>query len=103
VVPEPGAQRPGRFLVQFSEYALVNVPGALKGDRNPVSYSTLAEMGIDPSTLKWEPMPERKNVNGNSESSQHSADAPLTLVDAKKGLALTFGVSPEAIEITIRA
>jgi hypothetical protein len=27
---------------------------------------------------------------------------PLSMSDAKKGLALTFGVAPEAIEITIR-
>jgi hypothetical protein len=26
---------------------------------------------------------------------------PLTMSDAKKGLALTFGVPPEAIEITV--
>ena len=26
----------------------------------------------------------------------------LTIVQAKKGLALTFGVSPEAVEIVIR-
>jgi hypothetical protein len=29
-------------------------------------------------------------------------DRPLTMTQAKKGLALTFGVSPDAIEITIR-
>jgi len=28
--------------------------------------------------------------------------SPLTMAEAKKGLALTFGVKPEAIEITIR-
>lgn len=28
--------------------------------------------------------------------------APLTMAEAKKGLALTFGVAPEAIEIIIR-
>jgi hypothetical protein len=27
---------------------------------------------------------------------------PLTMAEAKKGLALTFGVAPEAIEITVR-
>lgn len=26
---------------------------------------------------------------------------PLTMADAKRGLALTFGVAPEAIEVTI--
>jgi hypothetical protein len=102
VVPAPGA-KDGRLLVQFSEFALINLPGAWNGDRNPVSYSTLSELGIDPSTLKWQPMPESKEVEKTHESLQRAANTPLTLTDAKKGLALTFGVSPEAIEITIRA
>jgi N-acetylmuramic acid 6-phosphate (MurNAc-6-P) etherase len=32
----------------------------------------------------------------------NGAIGPLTMTDAKKGLALTFGVPPEAVEITIR-
>jgi hypothetical protein len=102
VVPAPGA-KDGRFLVQFSEYASVNLPGAWNGDRNPVSYSTLAEIGIDPTTLKWKPMPEPAITDSSDGSTSLAASTPLTLFDAKKGLSLTFGVSPEAIEITIRA
>ena len=30
-------------------------------------------------------------------------DRPLTLEQAKKGLSMTFGVRPEAIETTVRA
>ena len=56
VVPTPA--RKGRFLIQFSEYALVNVPDVWKGDRNPVRYvERLEDLGIDPLTLKWKPMP----------------------------------------------
>jgi hypothetical protein len=102
VVPAPGSRSDGRYLIQFSEYARADIPGAWKGDRNPVRYSTLEEIEIDPSTLRWEPMPESADVNTYSESSARTIDAPLTLLDAKKGLALTFGVAPEAIEITIR-
>ena len=29
-------------------------------------------------------------------------DRPLTMAQAKRGLALTFGILPEAVEITIR-
>jgi hypothetical protein len=103
VVPVPDSD--GRYLIQFSEFARVNIPNTWKGDRNPVKYATLEELGIDPSKLKWEAMPEVSDkteerlevVNGKSNSVR-----ALTMSDAKKGLALTFGVAPEAVEITIR-
>lgn len=98
----PSSSRPGRYWIQFSEYARVNVPSIWKkGDRNPVRYTTLEELGIDPSTLKWEPMPMVSEPLEPKSQAIQPAGA-LTMVEAKKGLALTFGVPPEAIEITIR-
>lgn len=103
VVPSP--TKKDRWSIRFSEYALVNIPEVWKGDRNPVKYATNEELkkrGIDFSTLKWEQMPK---VSGRPEPNSRvvpSAVGALTMVDAKKGLALAFGVSPEAIEITIR-
>lgn len=101
VVP---AKEEGRFLVQFSEYAKVNIPNVWQGDRNPVKYSTLGDLGIDPSTLKWEPMPVPEAGESPVATPQFNVpEGPaLTIPQAKKGLALTFGVAPEAIEITIR-
>src|SRR6266545_5212969 len=55
VVPSP--EYDGRYLIQFTEYALVSIPDVWKGDRNPVRYAALEDLGIDSSTLKWEPMP----------------------------------------------
>jgi hypothetical protein len=95
----------GRYLIQFSHYARVNIPDVWQGDRNPVKYSTMEELGIDPSTLKWEPMPETSNAPEKiREAASHKSNGvqPLTMREAKQGLALTFGVEPEAIEITIR-
>jgi hypothetical protein len=93
-----------RYLIQFSEFALVNIPDAWKGDRNPVRYSTLEEIGIDPAKLKWEPMP--KFVDTPKTETEPipltQVVGALTMAEAKKGLSLTFGVPPEAIEITIR-
>jgi hypothetical protein len=100
VVPSP--RRSNRYWIQFSEYARVDIPNVWKkGDRNPVRYTTLEKLGIDPSTLKWEPMPV---VNQLSEPNPQEAQpvGALTMAQAKKGLALTFGVPPEAIEITVR-
>src|SRR5437879_5253748 len=50
-------EKPGRFLIQISGYARVNIADAwAKGDRNPVKYSTLEDLNIDPSTLKFKAM-----------------------------------------------
>jgi hypothetical protein len=101
VVPHAG--RDGRFVVEFSEYALVNVPDVWKGDRNPIRYaSSLEFLEIEPSTLKWKPMPPRDKQPAPVSEAAGSGVTGLTMADAKKGLAITFGVAPEAIEITIR-
>jgi len=103
VTPAPG--REGRYLVQFSQYARVNIPNVWHGDRNPVKYSTLEKLGIDPSTLKWEAMPETSNAPDEIREGalpKSNGMQPLTMGEAKQGLALTFGVEPGAIEINIR-
>jgi hypothetical protein len=110
VVPCPNSE--GRYLILFSEFARVNIPEVWKNDRNPFRYSSLDELGIDPSSLKWEPMPKTEKIYsasplsiGNGGVSIRTVDdsiTPLTMEDAKKGLALTFGVSPDSIEITVR-
>ena len=89
-----------RYLIQFSKFARVNIPETWKGDRNPVKYATLEDLGIDPATLKWETMPEQSEKKNTLPKTPSSLG--LTLAEAKKGLALTFGVPPDAIEITIR-
>jgi hypothetical protein len=92
-----------RYLIQFSQFARVNIPDVWKGDRNPVRYSSLDDLGIDPSSLDWEQMPALpERPTAAAQPIPQSATAPLTMAEAKKGLALTFGVTPEAIEITIR-
>jgi hypothetical protein len=90
-------------LIQFSEYASVNVPNVWKRDRNPVKYTEIEDLGIDPATLRWEPIPERTEAD-EAIPPQKVGDGQgsLTIAEAKKGLSLTFGVPPEAIEITIR-
>jgi hypothetical protein len=101
VVPTPAS--PGRYLILFSEFARVNILDAWKGDRNPVKYAELKELGIDPSRLKWQRMPEpSETFSRATEVKELARHGPLTLAEAKKGLALTFGVAPDAIEITIR-
>ena len=91
-------------MILFSEYARVNIPNAWKGDRNPVKYASLKDVGIDPSNLKREPMPSP--TTGKAASRAHAnvaaVESRLTIAEAKKALALTFGVPSEAVEIVIR-
>jgi hypothetical protein len=103
--PENDEAPNNRFLIQFSEYAVVDLPGIWKGDRNPVKYADLSDLGINPATLKWKKMPEvteRAQLDRETKRADANGIRPLSMADAKKGLALTFGVAPEAIEITIR-
>lgn len=98
----PSVDYEGRFLIRFSEYAHIAIPDCWKGDRNPVKYSALSVLGIDPSTLKWRKMPEPSGSPEPKSASGYIASSALTMAEAKRGLALTFGVAPDAIEITIR-
>ena len=104
VVPSPES-RAGRYLVGFSEYARIDYPNAWPGLRNPVRYGTLEDFGIDdPDALEWHPMPPRKPAPRGSEPGDEDQDGfgPLTIAEAKAGLALGLGVPESAIEITIR-
>ncbi len=102
VVPSKG--REGRFIVLFSEYAEVDIPDAWKGDRNPVSYGKLSDLGITPSALNWQPMPVTLEPEPapEIEHKKVSVVPPLTMAEAKLGLAKGFDVSPDCIEITIK-
>lgn len=88
-----------RWILKFSEYAKIDLPNAWPGNRNPVLYTDLQQFGIDAGKLKFLPMPTPKP----SEATQVEAVRPMTLADAKAGLALAFGVQPSQIDITVRA
>lgn len=98
-------ENPDRWLIQFGDYAEIDQPAAWKGWRNPVRYTTLEDLGIDPSKLTFQPMPERAEAAPEAaEEIEQVEDAPftLTIARAKEGLANAFGVAPDAVEITIR-
>jgi hypothetical protein len=110
VVPAP--ERRERYLVQFSEYAVIDVPNAWPGGlRNPVRYRTLEEFGInDPDALTWISMPAVPRLATPATASADQArdedqdgPGPLTIAEAKAGLSLGLGVPETAIEIMVRA
>jgi hypothetical protein len=101
----PSTESEGRWLIEFSEYALVDASGAWGGWRNPVKYTTDQELGLDVTELTFKPMPPR--AGGGLEGAQAvnlpvTTAKPLTIAEAKQSLAVAFGVSPDAVEITIR-
>jgi hypothetical protein len=107
--PENNESPEDRYLIRFSEYARINVPNSWpKGYRNPVRYSSLEDLGIDPVMLKWEAMPEPAEALACAQDELDvgavnvSSGEALTIAQAKRGLALTFRVPVEAVEITIR-
>jgi hypothetical protein len=95
--------RDRRWLITISQFARINYEGVWDHRRNPVRYASLEELGISLDGLNLQTLttPSEGQVLGEPIRSE-SRPAGLTIPDAKKALAETFGVKPEAIEITIR-
>lgn len=84
-----------RYRIQISEYAELELANVWSKElRNPVVYRTLADLGITLRGMKFRPMP--------SSPAPVAGERRMTIAEAKKALAVTFGVKPEDVEITIR-
>lgn len=105
---EESADGKKRYLISISEYALIDVANFWEHDRNPVRYlsrSELEKKGIKFAALDFRPMPLRTAAAATEPARQQKVPdvvVPLTIAEARKGLAMAFGVNPEAVEITIR-
>jgi hypothetical protein len=91
-----------RWIIKFNEHAFVDCPEAWGEWRNPVKYTTLEELGIDLTKLKFIPTPPATRVLAPAPPPHLPKSGALTIAEAKAGLALQFGVPPEAIDILIR-
>lgn len=102
----PSSESPGRWRIKISEFARINLPEVWQGWRNPVRYTDLETLGIDAAKLAFEPMPQPESITeappAGPRAVSKGAIGPLTIPEAKRGLAQTFGVAEDAIEITIR-
>ena len=87
-----------RWKIAFLEYARINKPDLWNGQRFPVSYRSLKELDINPDELEF----EKLSVIEAKRPVMTPSSAGLTIAEAKKQLAATFGVKPDAVEITIR-
>lgn len=91
-----------RWIVEISEYAFIDKPDVWKGWRNPVRYTSLAEIGIDLNGLEFQSIARAAPEPQSEARHEQWPSAMLSIPEAKKALAATFGVKPEAVEITIR-
>jgi hypothetical protein len=100
-VRQHGFDRRGqlRWFFEISEFAIPSHRGQWPW-RNPVRYTTLEELEIELKKLKFKPAPPATLTPPMAESG--SSVKPLTIAEAKAGLAAKFGVSPDAIDIHIK-
>lgn len=89
-------EKPGRITIAFREYAEVNLPNSWDGRKNPVAYLNESDLELDLSSLEWKPFPRELAV-------PELHVRPLTISEAKQGLAKSLGISVDNIEIIIRA
>lgn len=90
-----------RWLITISEFARINYPNLWDHRRNPVRYTSLEELGISLNGVEFQAMSTSSEPLPQSEP-RPAHPTMLTIEEAKKALAATFGVKPEAVEITIR-
>jgi len=103
--PENHEAPENRYLIEFSEFARLNLPNVWKGERNPIKYMPLDALGIDFASLKWEQMPAKAispQAPAETSPANPSKAKGFTMAEAKIGLALFYNVAPDAIKITIR-
>lgn len=93
-----GRREDDRWIIQFSQYAEIDIPDAWGGYQNPVKYADLSDFGINPDQLDWTPFPVDQVVN-----QAHMGIPALTIEEAKLGISKKLGITPDCIEITIRA
>jgi len=96
----PSEEDEGRWLISISEFARINYPDLWDHGRNPVRYTSLGELGISLDGVQFQPMPT--SAEPRPPVGSQRVPPTLTIAEAKRALAASFGVKPEAIEITIR-
>lgn len=87
-----------RYFIEISEVARIDKPNVWGKWQNPVVYTSLGELGIELKSLKFLPLSDVAAASAE----QAAVPGRLTIAQAKKALAITFGVKPEDIEITVR-
>lgn len=93
----PATEAEGRWKIEVDEYVRISQSDVWAGDRNPVRYTNLAALGIDVDSTTFQKL-ERSDLI----TAPPLSTVGLTIAQAKAGLAKTFGVGVDAIDIVIR-
>lgn len=96
IKPAPAPEQ-NRFVVSFDRYADLNIPNAWTGSRNPVTYTDLATLGLDPDALSWKEF----QAHPSSDSEGSPKEPSLVIDRARTMIAEAFSISPEAVKITV--
>jgi hypothetical protein len=93
---------PKRWRICISDYGRIKIKDAWKGWRYPVRYTTLEDLGIDLDSVEFHPLPSASDSAQVVDIEEDEFEVrPLTVDEAKAGLAATYKIKPEAIKITI--
>jgi hypothetical protein len=94
-VKAAAAPESDRFVIQFDRYADISIPKAWTNNRNPIAYTSLSALGIDPEKLEWKDFPF-------STSQGTQVEAPANVIDqARTMIAHALSIPPEAVKITV--
>src|SRR5690349_18178383 len=66
-----------RYFIPFTDFAQIDRPNVWDGQRNPVKYTTLEALGIDPAELDFQPMPQRTEAERQADLSPSEAKAAV--------------------------
>lgn len=98
VKPAPSPEK-DRFVIQFDQFASIRTLNAWTNNRNPIAYTSLHDLGIDPEKLDWKAFPPQANTSGHQNT---FSEAPSTVIDqARAMIANALSISPEAVKITV--
>ncbi len=102
--PSANPDQPTRLVIAFDKYAQIDLPNSWrKGNRNPVAYTTLEELRIDPEKLRWKEIAANRRAAKHSEPKGHvERQAPAAVLEeAKQMIARFLSVAPSAVKISI--
>ena len=91
-----------RWIIEISEYALSTIPRHGASGATPSNTPRLKSSASTLKKVKFKAMPTPTKVLTPPPPPDRTKTGGLTIAEAKAGLALQFGVPPEAIEILIK-
>jgi hypothetical protein len=98
VKPSPAPEQ-DRFVIQFDQFAHITIPNAWTNNRNPIAYTSLSDLGIDPDKLDWKVFPPQSQTISHL---NNTSEPPATVIDqARAMIASALSISPEAVKITV--